>query len=103
MQVRRVRFIQEAKQEFLEEVAYYDTVQPGLGLRFTKALEEATMRALAFPLSGTLSASGIGRVFLKNFPFTIFYRPEKTDIVIFAVAHNARKPGYWKNRIDIDG
>jgi hypothetical protein len=51
--VRRARFVAEARQEFLAEVAYYNEAQPDLGVRFTKAVEEATARALAFPLSGT--------------------------------------------------
>ena len=81
--MRRARFVAEARQEFLAEVAYYSEAQPGLGMRFTKAVEEATARALAFPLSGTPSASNTRRVFLKGFPFSLFYRPEDRVIRFF--------------------
>ena len=97
--MRRARFVAEARQEFLAEVAYYNEAQPGIGARFTKAVEEAAARALAFPLSGTPSASNTRRVFLKRFPFSLFYRPEGSSIVIFATAHHARKPRYWVGRI----
>ena len=59
----------------------------------------ATARALAFPLSGSTATPTIRRVIIKNFPFTIVYRPEADGIVVFAVAHHARLPGYWRNRV----
>ena len=96
--MKRARFVAEARQEFLAEVAYYNEAQPGLGGRFTKAVEAATVRALTFPLSGTPSASYTRRVFLKGFPFSLFYRQESDGIVVFAVAHNSRKPRYWASR-----
>lgn len=96
--MKRARFIAAARQEFLAEVAYYNEVQTGLGIRFTKAVEEATIRALTFPLSGTPSASNTRRVFLKGFPFSLFYRQEGEGIVIFAASHNSRKPYYWVGR-----
>jgi hypothetical protein len=74
--VRRARFIAEARQEFLAEVAYYNEAQPGLGSRFAKAVEEASARALAYPLAGSPSVSNTRRVFLKGFPFSLFYRNE---------------------------
>lgn len=96
--MKRARFVAEARQEFLAEAVYYNEAQRGLGVRFTKAAEEATARALTFPLSGTPSASNTRRVFLKGFPFSLFYRQEGEGIVVFAVSHNSRKPGYWFSR-----
>ena len=96
--MKRARFVGEAREEFLTEVAYYNNVQPGLGARFTKAVEEATARALAFPLSGSPSVSKTRRMFLKGFPFSLFYRPEEEGIVVFATSHNSRKPRYWVGR-----
>lgn len=89
-----------AREEFLAEVAYYDQVQPGQGSRFVAAAEEATVRALAFPLAGSRSAPDVRRVFLKGFPFSIVYRPEADGVVVFAAAHHSRLPGYWRSRVD---
>jgi plasmid stabilization system protein ParE len=97
--VRHARFITAARQEFLAEVAYYNEIQTGLGSSFTTAVEDATARALAFPLAGSPSFSNTRRVVLKGFPFSIFYRSESNGIVIFAVSHQARRPAYWVNRI----
>lgn len=94
----RARFIAAARLEFLAEVIYYNEAQPGLGQRFTAAVEEATVRALAFPLAGSPSRANTRRVILKGFPFSLVYRPEAGGIVVFAVAHHARRPYYWQSR-----
>jgi hypothetical protein len=33
-----------------------------------------------------------------SFPFTIHYRFDAREIVIMAVAHQKRRPGYWSRR-----
>jgi toxin ParE1/3/4 len=80
-------------------VNYYNEAQPGLGERFTAAVEEASARALAFPQSGSLARSNTQRIIVKGFPFSLYYRPEPGGIVIFAVAAYARLPYYWHSRI----
>ena len=97
--MRQARFIAEARQEFLAGVAHYNEAEPGLGLRFSAAVEEATARALVFPLAGSPSVSNTRRVFLKGFPFSLFYRSENGGIVVFATSHHSRKPGYWVGHI----
>jgi toxin ParE1/3/4 len=97
--VKRVRFVAPARAEFLAEVIYYNQVAPGQGARFAEAVEEATARALTFPLSGSPSDPNVRRVVVKNFPFSVVYRAEADGIVVFAVAHHARRPGYWRSRV----
>jgi len=96
--VNRARFIAAARLEFLAEVIHYNEAEPGLGLRFVTAVEEAAARALAFPRSGSPSRFKTRRVILKGFPFSLVYRPEPEGIVVFAVAHHKRRPYYWKSR-----
>jgi hypothetical protein len=36
---------------------------------------------------------------VKGFPFSVHYRVEANGILIFAVAHHARRPGYWTQRV----
>lgn len=97
--MKRARFVAPAREEFLAEVDYYNQAQPGQGARFTAAVEEATARALAFPLAGSPSKKDTRLVIVKNFPFSIVYRPEADGIVVFAVAHQSRRPGYWRSRV----
>ena len=93
-----VRFVAAARLEFLAEVVYYAEVQPGLGRRFAAAVEEAAARIAGFPLSGSPSRANTRRIIVKDFPYSIFYRSEADEVVIFAVAHHARRPFYWQTR-----
>ena len=95
----RARFIAAARLEFLAEIIYYSEAQAGLGTRFTAAVEEAAARALAFPLSGSPFRANTRRVFVQEFPFALISRPEPDGIVIFAVAHHAKRPYYWQSRV----
>jgi plasmid stabilization system protein ParE len=98
--VKRARFVAPARRELLAEVAYYNNKELGLGSRFLAAVEDATARALAYPFTGTPASKNTRRVFIKNFPFAIVYRPDENGIVVFAIAHHARSPEYWRDRID---
>ena len=99
--MKRVRFIAAARYEFLAEISYYNKAQEGLGVRFAAAVEEATARALAYPLAGSFSEeSNTRRVMLKDFPFALHYRPKPNGIVIFAVSNHLRSPNYWQHRTE---
>ncbi len=96
----RVRFVEPARLELLAEVAYYHRLESGLGTKFLEAVEDASARALAYPLAGSSAQNRTRRVFLKDFPFALFYRSDEQGITIYALAHHARKPGYWRSRTD---
>jgi hypothetical protein len=38
------------------------------------------------------------RVFVKGYPFFVVYRPEAAGVVVLAVVHESRRPGYWMDR-----
>jgi hypothetical protein len=92
--VKHARFVAPARRELLAEVAYYSNKELGLGSRFLTAVKDATARALAYPLTGTSASENTRRLFLKDFPFALVYRPDENGIVVFALAHHARRPGY---------
>lgn len=37
---------------------------------------------------------------VDRYPFSIIYLPSATNVIIVAVAHDKRRPGYWQRRID---
>jgi len=97
--VKSAKFVPAARREFLAEIVYYNQEQAGLGARFTAAVEEAAARALAFPGAGSPSAANTRRVFLQGFPFSVVCREVAVGIIIFAIAHQSRRPGYWESRV----
>ena len=38
------------------------------------------------------------RRFAKRFPYAIHYAMEGKTVTVLAVAHQRRKPGYWRGR-----
>ena len=94
----KARFIAPARREFLEAVRFYESEEPGLGVRLATAVEEATLRALTFPFAGTPMQQDVRRVLVRDFPFAIVYCPEDGGITVFAVAHLSRRPDYWSSR-----
>jgi hypothetical protein len=39
----KIRFLEEAKREFLDAISYYESEQPGLGQRFKDQLDRALL------------------------------------------------------------
>ncbi len=96
--MKRARFIAPARREFLSQVAYYNGKSQDLELA-SAAVEDATARAVAFPLTGSPASKNTRRAFIKDFPFALVYRPDENGIIIFALAHHSRRPDYWQPRV----
>ena len=50
------------------------------------------------PLRYPVAEHGTRRLVLRRFPYNVFYRVGTEEIVIVAVAHQKRHPGYWAVR-----
>jgi plasmid stabilization system protein ParE len=96
-----VDFSPLAREELLHEVRYY--AARGQALRFIAAIAEALARVHAAPQTFPMVAANplLRRVLTKRFPFALVYvfdpRRKEPPLVI-AVAHGARRPGYWRRR-----
>lgn len=42
---------------------------------------------------------GMRRFVLRRFPFTVVYRIDGDTVRVIAVAHQRRKPAYWRTRL----
>lgn len=84
----------------MAEVAFYEAAQRGLGEKLLSSVEKSVSLVATFPNIGSPCASGTRRVVIKGFPFWLVYKSFRgNNIVIFAIAHQSRWPGYWINRI----
>ena len=96
--MKNIRFHDEARIEFLDQVAYYEEARIGLGDRFYNEVEIAVARAGRMPGHGSPHKYGTRRVYPKKFPFSIVYVVRELEIVVLAVAHFRRRPSYWRKR-----
>lgn len=102
--MRSVRILREAAEEAAAAADWYDKERPGLGTDFSVAIEaaidliEEDILPL-FPLPGESGVKGAKRLILKRFPYDIVVIERNSNSIVIAVAHQSRKPGYWRKRI----
>ena len=99
--MRRVRILEQAAVEAIEAAAWYEHERPGLGKEFEHAVNAAIdlLEDEIVPLTNLPSAAGAKRLLLKRFPYDIVVRELPEEIVVVAVAHQSRRPGYWRDRL----
>ena len=96
----RVLFAPEARLEFEDAYAYYETQQEGLGQRLKQDVRKALQRIRQWPLSCPVEAEGIRRLFLTRFPYKLLYPVEADHLYVIAFAHQHRAPEYWSDRLE---
>lgn len=93
-------FHPEARAEMRESVEFYGVHLDGLGFRFLAAVEQAAERISTHPEAGTPLAGGFRKRIVPGFPYSIIYRVWEDYVYLVAVAHQHRRPGYWRERAD---
>lgn len=94
----KVEFHAEAIEELQGAANYYEERQAGLGVRFLDAVDQAIERIAGDPFAWNIVDDGIRRCLTRVFPYAILYSPEEEFVLVLAVAHLAREPGYWRSR-----
>jgi len=92
------RFLTPAEEEMTEGALFYEAASSQLGTDFLDDVQRAIDRLCDYPLLGESITSDLRRTLLHRFPFSLIYAIEENVIVIIAVAHESRRPGYWKSR-----
>ena len=91
---------EEAAGELDEAIRYYETKSPGIGLSLADKVSEALNRIQQNPqLYPFHKDTNVQRCIIRRFPYTLFYIELDEYIVVIAVAHQRRKPDYWKFRL----
>ena len=95
---KRVRFHPEAENEFLASLAWYLERSHTAAADFEQAITNAIGTIATAPQRWPLYFEQFRKYTLHQFPFAIVYEEFLSEIVVFAVAHARRRPGYWRNR-----
>ncbi len=95
----KVEFLELAQFELEDSREYYDFQQPKLGETFKKDVQSAVDKIIELPKLYPEVAPKIRRCLLHRFPFSIIYSISNETIIILAIAHQARKPFYWIDRV----
>ncbi|EEF57151.1 type II toxin-antitoxin system RelE/ParE family toxin [Pedosphaera parvula] len=69
-----------------------------IGFRFLSAVDQAVGALQADPLRPAPDAKARRKWRIKKFPYHFIYKAGNDRVIILAVAHASRKPGYWSKR-----
>jgi plasmid stabilization system protein ParE len=81
-----VKYHEAAEDELLTEVG------------FLAEIRRAEDLIGQFPQWAPEILPGIRKRVLRKFPYSLIYTIERDELLILAVAHHSRRPGYWAGR-----
>jgi len=93
-----VEFLSQAEKELDDGINYYEALTPNLGNDFLHEVHLAIERIRLYPNAWQQISNRTRRCLIKRFPYGVIYQIRKDVILIIAVAHLHRKPGYWNKR-----
>ena len=93
----------EAEAEMEAATLWYEHQLKGLGAEFLAAVDQVLARITDYPHSGSpvprLADETIRRMPLRRFPYHIVYMEFPDRYQILALAHDWRRPFYWRDRV----
>jgi len=88
----------EALEEAVSAARWYRERSPLTAKRFVAELNQVIDNILDAPHRWPVSARGTRKVKLPCFPYLVIYRAKDDGVLVLAIAHGHRRPGYWKTR-----
>jgi plasmid stabilization system protein ParE len=95
---KEVEFHEAASEEFEAAFDWYLERSPGAAARFASELGRAISSIAEAPQRWSAGIHGTRKFLLRRFPFAVIYRELASIIQVLAIAHEHRRPGYWKGR-----
>lgn len=93
-----VSFHPRAHDEVEDAQSWYEERSLLAAAGFLHEISVALRRIGEAPRRYPVTGHGTRRILLERFPFSVHYRVSEEEIVIVAVAHQKRRPGYWASR-----
>jgi len=93
------RFLSPAEEEMIEAALFYERRSSQLGADLLDEIDRAVALLRDHPKLGVSIYEEFRRLLLDRFPFSLIYAIEDNAILIIAVAHQSRRPGYWRKRV----
>jgi plasmid stabilization system protein ParE len=106
--VKPLRYDPRAREEYAAAALWYAERNPEAAERFRllirgseDAVQDAPDRSPFVPK--VPRHLEVRRHVLQDFPYSLVYVELTNEILIVAVAHAKRRPGYWRNRVPPSG
>jgi plasmid stabilization system protein ParE len=96
---RALEYLEEALQEAEAAARWYAERSGSAAVGFADEIDPAIAAIEPNPDAWPTYDHGIRRYLLHRYPYSVVYRIEPARILIVAVAHARRRPGYWTSRL----
>ena len=102
--MKRARYHPAARDELRAAIRYGEADLPGRGARLEVAVSRVLHRLVRFPESAPRwprlqSRVEVRRAVVKRHPYLVVYAVMPDQLIIIAIAHTSKRPGYWRRRI----
>jgi plasmid stabilization system protein ParE len=98
--VKRVRLRSAAKRDLQEATAWYRERNEEVAVRFGHEVAQTLEHLERFPSTGGfvpgLSDPEVRQMPVHNFPYHVIFMRAGDRISVLAIAHDRRRPGYWR-------
>ena len=94
-----IEYHPEASDEIANAFDWYSSVNEEVGERFKVELERAEELVIRSPKSWGPYVHGTQGFRFRGFPFVMAFIVRDCRIIVVAVAHTRRRPGYWRDRL----
>lgn len=88
----------EAEADAEDAALWYENQRVGLGHEFLLAVDSTIQFVSRHPEQFQIRYKDIRGVFIKRFPYGVYYHVDEDTVLVFAIHHTARKPNSWKSR-----
>ena len=82
-----------------EAVQFYKQRGRTLGKRLSHEVRTTIRKITATPERWRMLEDDVRRCLVRVFPYSVLYTIEDDYILIVAIAHGKRQPGYWRHRL----
>ena len=94
----KLSFLEEALGEYDAAVDYYIDNNEVVTRRFVAEFEFGVEAILANPSRWRKEGESARIYRMPNFPYSLIYRVVEEEVILIALAHHRRRPGYWQKR-----
>lgn len=93
-----LEFHPEAEEDARNAREWYAERSPVAARAFLAELIGVAERVAEMPARYPAYLAGTRRCFFPQFPFSLIYRMTEARVIVIAIAHHRRRPGFWAKR-----
>ncbi len=95
----QIEYHPEAVREIHETIQWYRDRNEAASGEFRSLLKSAESLVQIYPEAWAFYLQNTRGFLLRKFPYVLVYIIQGKNIIIVALAHNKRRPGYWRDRL----